>query len=227
MTIVETNISPATESQQTSAMVGKGSYMAVAFNKALMAQRNADGGIRVYIALTVPETWATASGLDWSDPTITKETILNRFFTQWSDSVKNVVRDSKSSEMRLWPLYDTLKPTEGGRWRTNLGATLLGDAAHVMPPWTGRGANMAMLDALGLGKKMGQALSGAEEFDVQQGKAEVLESLRKSMREYEETMWLRMEKEKDENRQSHHLLFGEDSPKSFHDMMKQQALPQA
>jgi 2-polyprenyl-6-methoxyphenol hydroxylase-like FAD-dependent oxidoreductase len=118
-------------------MVGKGSYMAVAWTRALMAQRNADGGIRVYIALTVPEDWVTSCGLDWADASGTKEQILNQYYAQWSDSVTNLVRESDLSEKRLWPLYDTLKPTEGGKWETNLGLTLIGDAAHVMPPWTG------------------------------------------------------------------------------------------
>jgi hypothetical protein len=86
---------------------------------------------------------------------------------------------------------------------------------------------MAMLDAVELGKKIGQVLSVAYDSDLQRGRQEVLQDLTQSMREYEEGMWQRMEKEKDENRQSHTLLFGEDTPRSFQEMMKQKRLPQA
>ena len=37
-------------------------------------------------------------------------------------------------------------------WEPKPNATLIGDAAHVMPPYAGEGVNMAMLDALALSK---------------------------------------------------------------------------
>ena len=226
MTIIETSIGAESVSPASSTRVGKGNYIAVGDKRALMAQRNVNGGIRVYIALTVPEGWTSTYGLDWQAPRDTKSKILDRYFGDRSESLKNLVYESGSSELRSWPLYDMPKPTEGGQWKTDLGVRLVGDAAHVMPPWTGRGANMALLGAVELGKKFGQSLLLAGLADEKPAKEEVLKALVQGMRAYERGMWTRMEKEKDENRRSQALLFAEDSPKAFLEMMKQGALPQ-
>ena len=47
-------------------------------------------------------------------------------------------------------------------WHAKPNATLIGDAAHVMPPYAGEGVNMAMLDALVLARKLGGTGSVAE-----------------------------------------------------------------
>ena len=39
-------------------------------------------------------------------------------------------------------------------WETLPNLTMLGDAAHVMPPFAGGGANVAMLDALELSEHL-------------------------------------------------------------------------
>lgn len=220
MTIIETSIDPTHISSTTASKVGNGSYMVLGARQALMAQRNSDGRIRVYIALTLPDTWAKENTLDWSDAAQTKETILDQYFGDWSRTVKNLVYESGSNELRVWPLYETPKPSEGGQWKSKLAVTLIGDAAHVMPPWTGRGVNMALLDSVELGRKMSAALS--------QGlnREEMVQALTKSIREYEEEMWTRMDKEKTENLQSQMLLFAEDSPKTFQEAMKSETLVQ-
>ena len=53
-------------------------------------------------------------------------------------------------------------------WKSKPNITLIGDAAHVMPPYAGEGVNMAMLDALVLSRfllgedTVGDAIAGYE-----------------------------------------------------------------
>jgi 2-polyprenyl-6-methoxyphenol hydroxylase-like FAD-dependent oxidoreductase len=215
LTIIETTIEPDAVSVPTSSMVGKGSYIAMASGRALMAQRNPDGSIRVYAAVTVPDDWVSVSEYSWSDIGGFKQKILEQYFKDWAENVKSLVVESGQNEVRFWPLYDTPKPSEGGQWEIDKCITLIGDAAHVMPPWTGRGVNMALLDGLELGNKLREVL-----YREHVSKEEMPALLAQAMRDYEKDMWARMQKEKIANRRSQELMFSVNSPKTFQEMMK-------
>jgi 2-polyprenyl-6-methoxyphenol hydroxylase-like FAD-dependent oxidoreductase len=188
--------------------------MACGTAKALMAQRNSDNSIRIYIAQTVPETWTEDSGIDWSDAKAAKAEVLERGFSDWSDAVKDLVRKSNEEEIRFWPLYGMPKPSESGRWNHKAGMTLIGDAAHVMPPWTGKGVNMAMLDGVELGRGLASALTlrvSGEEVK----REEVLKGCDEAIRGYEEGMWDRMEEEIEACRMNQGFLFHADGPQAL------------
>jgi 2-polyprenyl-6-methoxyphenol hydroxylase-like FAD-dependent oxidoreductase len=68
-------------------------------------------------------------------------------FKGWSDLWEPLFREAVSMVWR--PLL--VCPVDQ-RWTSRPNATLIGDAAHVMPPYAGEGVNMAMLDALVLSK---------------------------------------------------------------------------
>jgi 2-polyprenyl-6-methoxyphenol hydroxylase-like FAD-dependent oxidoreductase len=68
-------------------------------------------------------------------------------FKGWSELWEPLFREAESMVWR--PLL--VCPTDQ-RWERKPNVTLIGDAAHVMPPYAGEGVNMAMLDALVLSK---------------------------------------------------------------------------
>lgn len=45
----------------------------------------------------------------------------------------------------------------GHKWRHRSGTTIIGDAAHLMTPWAGEGANVSMRDSLDLAAVIGDA----------------------------------------------------------------------
>ena len=68
-------------------------------------------------------------------------------FKGWSDLWEPIFREAVTMVWR--PLL--VCPMDQ-HWMPKPNATLIGDAAHVMPPYAGEGVNMAMLDALVLSK---------------------------------------------------------------------------
>ncbi|MFI1969183.1 FAD-dependent oxidoreductase [Streptomyces cinnamoneus] len=121
-------------------LVGDGLLMAKGPGKGLFAQRNSNGHIRVYVALRAPHDWHAAAGLDLDDAEAVRAHLL-RLFDGWDESLLALIRDSDRGFTDR-PLYALPVPHT---WRHVPGITLLGDAAHVMPP-LGLGANLAMLD---------------------------------------------------------------------------------
>jgi 2-polyprenyl-6-methoxyphenol hydroxylase-like FAD-dependent oxidoreductase len=133
-TLVELGISDADRRHpDLAALVGPGNLWCVGANQILAAQRLGDGGIRIGISLRAddrhPDTYRS------------KRALLD-MFDGWDPGLTALIEagDGPPNPRRIEAM-----PT-GARWTHQPGITLVGDAAHLMPP-VGEGANQAMLDA--------------------------------------------------------------------------------
>lgn len=124
---------------------GEGILHALGDNKAILAQRAADRSVRVYFAVRTAEDPTRSQGERFGDSSSVRER-LHETFAGWSPDLLSVL-DEIDSDFAYWPLYGM--PVHQ-QWRPHSGITLLGDAAHVMPPFGGEGVNMALLDAVEL-----------------------------------------------------------------------------
>ncbi len=123
------------------AMVGRGNYWAIGANQSLSAQRNGDGHVRIYLTFHTPEDWLATCGIPFADPARARAA-LQDLFAGWAPQFAALIR---ACDDTITPRPIAMLPI-GLTWAATPGVTLLGDAAHLMPP-VGLGANMAMLDA--------------------------------------------------------------------------------
>jgi 2-polyprenyl-6-methoxyphenol hydroxylase-like FAD-dependent oxidoreductase len=124
----------------SAALVGAGSLFALSDNKNLGGHGGRD--LHLGAQLRTAEDWLDTRGVDWSDPVAARAALLTEF-ADWTPALTDLIRhcDDEIVARRIYAL-----PT-GHSWPRTPGVTLIGDAAHLMSPYAGEGANAAMLDA--------------------------------------------------------------------------------
>jgi 2-polyprenyl-6-methoxyphenol hydroxylase-like FAD-dependent oxidoreductase len=126
------------------ALLKDGKIFAMGDDQSLIVSAKGDGSLSYYIGFNIEENWTKDSGIDFSD----KAQVITWFKQEycgwdaaWLELFENAAYFIPRPQYCM-PLDQT--------WEALPNLTMLGDAAHLMPPYAGEGVNMAMLDALEL-----------------------------------------------------------------------------
>lgn len=127
------------------AIAGDGMLMALSPGRGILGHRETDGTIHIYAALQKPREWVdTLAGIAAADILFATA----KEFEGWAPSLLSLITNADSEPVTR-PIYAL--PTDH-KWARVRGVTILGDAAHLMSPFAGEGANLALKDAADLAR---------------------------------------------------------------------------
>ncbi len=127
------------------ALLNNGKIFALGDSKSLIVSSKGDGSLVFYTGCKTDERWWYDSRIDFADKTQVTAWFEKEFAgwdATWLELFTNASANFIPRPQYCMPLDQT--------WEALPNLTMLGDAAHVMPPYAGEGVNMAMLDALEL-----------------------------------------------------------------------------
>jgi 2-polyprenyl-6-methoxyphenol hydroxylase-like FAD-dependent oxidoreductase len=136
-----------TASPKIHGLLRGGKIFAMGDEKSLILSAKGDGSLAFYAGCKTSEYWYRDSGIDFSDKAQVIAWFKEEFSgwdTVWLELFENTNAPFVPRPQYCMPLDQT--------WEALPNLTMLGDAAHLMPPYAGEGVNMAMLDALELSK---------------------------------------------------------------------------
>ena len=174
--------------------VGVGAMYALAPGKGIIAHREAGNILHTYVELNRSADGIAA--IDFTDAAAATARIAAEF-DGWAPELTALITDGETAPVAR-PIH-TLP--DGHRWERVPAVTLLGDAAHLMPP-SGDGANLAMFDGAELGKAIAAHPDDAEA----------------ALTAYEEALFRRTEPFYAEAHDMLNLMIGDNAPSGFLDL---------
>ncbi|TAQ91044.1 hypothetical protein B7494_g664 [Chlorociboria aeruginascens] len=193
--------------------IGHGTMIALADKHGVFSQRSVQDSARIYIFIsTEDEKFASTNGLNRKTAAQAKDYLLgdSSIFSQWGANIRELVAaacddesaDNPGDNINIKPLY-TLPG--GHTWEHQTGATLVGDAAHLMNPPAGEGVNIAMLDSLLLSQTIAKAHQIAGQ-DI----TLLRDALDSAIKAFEADMAVRAKEVADKTKQVSKSMFGRD-----------------
>ncbi|MBC7999548.1 MAG: FAD-dependent monooxygenase [Leptolyngbya sp.] len=134
---------------ELSEILGEGSVMFADNNQTIFVQRCSKDLILLYYSMVVEEDWPKSEGFGIKDTDSVMKAVKHAY-KDWSPSLVEMLTQV-DGKLHRWPL--SVMPADY-TWETQNGLTMVGDSSHVMPPFTGKGVNLAMLDSLELAKSL-------------------------------------------------------------------------
>lgn len=143
-TIIQGEIDdPQKECPEIYALVENANLIAMGIGKTISVQPRGDGGLTFYASSLYPENWIKTSGIDFNNAEEVYAYLI-KYYEDWNPIFFTLFKAGSHfvpRPLNYFPLDQD--------WDTKPNLTLMGDAAHLMPP-SGEGVNTAMLDALDL-----------------------------------------------------------------------------
>ncbi len=128
------------------AAVGIGGMFALGPGQAITAHREPGAVLHAYVQLRRPADWVAA--IDFTDAAAARQRVAAEF-DGWAPALTALITDGEGAPVPR-PIHAL---PDDHRWPRTPGVTLLGDAAHLMPP-SGDGANLAMFDGAELARAL-------------------------------------------------------------------------
>ena len=150
VTVLEGNIyDPEKNAPKIHELLQGGKIMGLGDSKTISVSAKGDGSLDFYTGWRADVNWVTDSGIDFKNG----KQVLEWFKAEYANWAPIWLELFEDENTIFTPRLQYCMPLDQ-KWEAQNNITLIGDAAHWMPPYAGEGVNMAMLDALQLNESL-------------------------------------------------------------------------
>ncbi|OIW34661.1 salicylate hydroxylase [Coniochaeta ligniaria NRRL 30616] len=155
---------------QLAELVGRGSMFSLGMGHVCASHHGPQDSARLYVGVgTDEEDFVRVRGLEGKTAAEVGSVYLadENLYGRWGEKMKELIRTVCDEETKDHPgqaaeLRGIYELPVGHAWQHRPGVTIIGDAAHLMTPWAGEGANISMWDSLDLAAVLVDAWEAAK-----------------------------------------------------------------